>query len=650
MLNLSVNGQSISTNCSSMQPIGSMCDVTIPAGLYLSGQPSLPPVDHTSTQDGNITYTFRWQVSPGTYIIKLLSEPDGGAQGGSGELDSYTVTVYNPVGQVSINGPSSSCQPMANDLFTASATNAVNYYWEVSPTTAGTITDGNLTWNSSFLGTATVKAYAYGSSGDFTVATKPVERIAPQVISLTASTGTLTKVGNNYHLKACIGTIVTLSASGGIDYKWYKYNVGCDGANLATIPPDKRFTYCHQKITAADGSTIDGQNSLTFTVGYLPKLLIAGLDNTCQQPFDIYVEMEATPELDVEGIEPEISVRQQGGGSDLFSVKYTGLKYDHTWSLAPVEAGTIVGNGTLTWNASWHSFINGAEQPVVVTLSVRSCSGWKDYTARITVHPILDSKENRIRSYAPQEAFSSHDDVISRIENPTQVQVSAGFFDGLGRTVQNVTYYGGSATKDMISLIRYDEFEREAVKNLPYAASHSLDYRSGAIDEQSGFYATPSTTVVQDNAPFAKTVFDASPLNRVVKQGAPGSAWQPSADPADITDHTIKRKYEVNGATDVLLLKYDDATQSVVLSSVAEERYYAEGKLFANKTYDEHNNEVIEYADKENHIVCKKVQYGLDTTVQPNVKLYAATYYVFDKFGRLVTVLSPEAVAEISQP
>ena len=89
------------------------------------------------------------------------------------------------------------------------------------------------------------------------------------------------------------------------------------------------------------------------------------------------------------------------------------------------------------------------------------------------------------------------------------------------------------------------------------------------------------------------------------------------------------------------LFTYDPATGFVSISSNSQQQYYDAGQLTANKTIDEHQNEVIEYVSKEGHTVCKKVQYKIDP--QGN-KLYASTYYVYDILGNLAIVLPPEAI------
>lgn len=218
------------------------------------------------------------------------------------------------------------------------------------------------------------------------------------------------------------------------------------------------------------------------------------------------------------------------------------------------------------------------------------------------------------------------------------------FFDGLGRPSQSVSMQASPLQYDIVQPVVYDAYGREAVKYLPYIASEDNGwYKPNPISTgnysaspQAVFYNSGSTTIAQDAAPYAQTEFEASPLNRVLKQGAPGAAWQPDEVPG--SDHSMKKAYGFNGENEVIRFTYDETTEGISTSE-----YYAPNQLYANKTTDEHNHEVIEYVDKEGRTVLKKVQYEEVN----GEKHYAQTYYIYDDFGNLVVVLPPEASAAI---
>ncbi len=229
-----------------------------------------------------------------------------------------------------------------------------------------------------------------------------------------------------------------------------------------------------------------------------------------------------------------------------------------------------------------------------------------------------------------------------------QLNVHTTYFDGLGRPMQSVTTQGSPLKHDMVQPVIYDPYGRESKKYLPYSPNdNSGYYKTDPVGQVSGNYSgSPQqifyqgTTKVASDSAYAMTAFEPSPLNRVAKQGAPGINWQPDDNLNSTTDHTVKHSYEINGATDVILFKYDPVTGYVSTGAGAQPSFYGVNQLVANRSTDEQQNDVIEYVDKLGRTVCKKVQSGTDGTV----KLYASTYYIYDNLNNLVVVLPPEAI------
>jgi RHS repeat-associated protein len=229
-----------------------------------------------------------------------------------------------------------------------------------------------------------------------------------------------------------------------------------------------------------------------------------------------------------------------------------------------------------------------------------------------------------------------------------KVSQTIQYFDDLGRPMQSVSTQGSPNKEDIVQPVAYDVFGREEVKYLPYTASgvgnNSGSFKNSALVDQSTFY-TNTSQVATDAAPFAKTIFEPSPLNRVLEQGAPGTSWQP--DPASTylspiaTDHAVKFAYELNGANEVMLFDYinPNTTYPMGFIKVGKTGHYSANQLYKKRTRDEQTNEVIEYADKDGHTILKKVQASATT--------YAQTYYIYDDVGNLVYVLQPEGVQSI---
>jgi hypothetical protein len=214
------------------------------------------------------------------------------------------------------------------------------------------------------------------------------------------------------------------------------------------------------------------------------------------------------------------------------------------------------------------------------------------------------------------------------------------YVDGLGRPIQSVTLQGSPSKQDIVQPIAYDDFGREVRKYLPITIGNDGIYKTNLFDTNGQYvpttYANPMSKVAMDSKPYSQSVLEPSPLSRVLKQGAPGTVWQPNTDPYSIDDNTVKKRYQFNAANEVLHLAYDELTGTVTGTNL----YFPANELQATYTYDEHNNEVIEYVDKEGRMLCKKVK--ADATS------YAFTYYIYDVLGNLIVVLPPEAVKALT--
>ncbi len=220
-----------------------------------------------------------------------------------------------------------------------------------------------------------------------------------------------------------------------------------------------------------------------------------------------------------------------------------------------------------------------------------------------------------------------------------EINETIQYFDGLGRPLQTVQVQGSPGFKDIVQPIAYDAFGREKFKYQPYAAQTGTigTFRDAAIGDQSSFFLSPTAGVKATAYAFAETQFEASPLNRVQQQGAPGEAWQISGG------HTLKTEYGTNIQDEVKLWKINGADNGA--SAVAS--VYLPGKLYKTINWDENwiptdlkAGTTEEFKDFEGRVVLKRIW-------ETNGKSLS-TYYVYDDLGNLRYVLPP-AVNENGQ-
>ncbi|MGC4040323.1 MAG: DUF6443 domain-containing protein [Flavobacterium sp.] len=225
------------------------------------------------------------------------------------------------------------------------------------------------------------------------------------------------------------------------------------------------------------------------------------------------------------------------------------------------------------------------------------------------------------------------------LADPAQAAITITYLDGLGRPVQQIAHKQSGNGKDIITPIVYDSIGRQQKEYLPFAsAQSSMAYVDGTsliadlVSQYTGLYG--------DSNPYSQKQFEASPLNRVLKQAAPGNAW------AMGNGHEIQFDYLLNDSNEVNWFRAEtlwNSTDRVYTASLIEEGYYPNNKLYKTITKDENwvsgkNNTMEEFKDQEGHVVLKRTY---------NENVAHDTYYVYDEYGNLTYVLPPLATTHL---
>ena len=196
---------------------------------------------------------------------------------------------------------------------------------------------------------------------------------------------------------------------------------------------------------------------------------------------------------------------------------------------------------------------------------------------------------------------------------------SLRYVDGLGRPLQDVQVNASpDGSSDLVQPYVYGRGGRVEKSFLPYPALGNCGNFDGGFSNVSNWSVYGAAE--QSNA-FSLTEYDGSPLNRVVKQTGPGAAWHAGSK-------GITTAYGYNGADEVRLYRVA-ADGSLVCSG-----YYAAGRLEKTTVTDEDGLVTESFTDNEGKAV-------LTVSVNGNDRL--ETYTVYDAFGRVCWVLSPEA-------
>jgi RHS repeat-associated protein len=271
------------------------------------------------------------------------------------------------------------------------------------------------------------------------------------------------------------------------------------------------------------------------------------------------------------------------------------------------------------------------------------------------------SNENYVlrTNYQVPYSQSQVEDPNLAIPNDDKIE-SITYYDGLGRPKQRVAIRGGGGREDLVTPVMYDPLGRQPREYLPLP----LAGNNGAFNDNSGVSGVTSglSTYYGDKFPddfpnldipgtavntYSEKRFEASPLNRVLEQAAPGYDWLLSQF-LD-TDHTIKFVYHFNSGSEVwkFSVNYDNGTSA---PEPELDGTYPINTLYKKVTKDENwqpsdgsAGVTVEFVDKQGHTLLKRqtAHNGANQTYSLD------TYYIYDDYGNLVYVLSPEGSAHL---
>jgi RHS repeat-associated protein len=266
------------------------------------------------------------------------------------------------------------------------------------------------------------------------------------------------------------------------------------------------------------------------------------------------------------------------------------------------------------------------------------------------------SNENYVlqTNYQVPYSQSQVEDPNLAIPNDDKIE-SITYYDGLGRPKQRVAIRGGGGREDLVTPVMYDPLGRQPREYLPLP----LAGNNGAFNDNSGVSGVTSglSTYYGDKFPddfpnldipgtavntYSEKRFEASPLNRVLEQAAPGYDWLLSQF-LD-TDHTIKFDYQTNLDWEVRHFRvgFQNSNTQVPQLLYSNDEKYPANQLYKTVTKDENwqpgdgvHHTTEEFKNKLGQIVLKR-------TFAEGTWVNIDTYYLYDDFGNLTYVLSPE--------
>ena len=235
---------------------------------------------------------------------------------------------------------------------------------------------------------------------------------------------------------------------------------------------------------------------------------------------------------------------------------------------------------------------------------------------------------NYVRTREPQIAVTDTS-LLDTI--PAQRQtVAIQYSDGLGRTLQSIQLQGSPKYNDVIMPYFYDNMGRLTTMYLPYVDVNTTNTTTGTFRANGPtnvltFYNPSSPRapkIPTDVSPYAQTVYEASPLARVVEQGEVGATFQPG------TGHTVKASYNINSLSDSIKYYYN-IVEGVSISISP----FAAGVLTQTIITDENGHRLAVWHDLQGRTVTRT---QLDAPTP-----YYSTDYVYNDLNELSYIVTP---------
>jgi len=521
-----------------------------------------------------------------------------------------------------------------------------NSAWvDISGATTTEYTPGILTATTYFRRKTTSNAaIVYSNTSKITV--------LPQLIS-----GTATPATKSINYNTAPGTLTCTAASGGdgtpFSYQWQN---SADNANWTNIPGATALTYTPGVLTASRYyKLVSAKNGLSVNSNSINIIVYPQLKAGNITPPERTINSGSSPGA--------LTCTAATGGNNVYSYQWQKSTDNLTWSDLNGATALLYTPGQLTETVYYRVKIVSNSATVYSNVSVIS----------IGRCVVLNSNPSINMNYITTNIFKVPLNSVTPAQvaamTTCDVMQTINYLDGLGRPLQSVQVKGSPGLRDIVAPVAYDILGREDKKYLPYpetAPSSNGNYKTTALTDQVSFYTNPSSSawgapnvVPIPDAAFSKTVFEASPLGRVMEQGSPGAVWQPGASRSATSGRTSVMEYGTNNASvayattgfavrlyAAVRVTVAGRTHERTLSNVAGKTYYDANELYLTISKDENwtstdvkAGTVEEYKDKEGKVVLKRTFNRTGTSTITTL----STYYVYDDFGNLSFVLPPGA-------
>ncbi|RYD93735.1 MAG: hypothetical protein EOP50_10645, partial [Sphingobacteriales bacterium] len=277
-----------------------------------------------------------------------------------------------------------------------------------------------------------------------------------------------------------------------------------------------------------------------------------------------------------------------------------------------------------------------------------------------------DLRTSYVRTIEPQQPIKSVPAVHFGL-GANEARIATQYTDGLGRPLQTVVKQGSLVSSgqptDLVSPVEYDAYGRVSFSYAPYAAtSNTVDvgndgsFKKDAFGQQATFMQAQFGSQGQSYF-YSAVQYEASPLDRVTKSMPIGDSWVGAGRGSSVkyclnVADEVHRWTITEGGTGGYGNNTTSTTSKAAATPTNPSGFYEPGELSKTITENESGAQVIEYKDKQGHVVLKKVQLTAaadNGTGSPHTG-WLCTYYLYCNYGHLHCVIQPRGVELLDTP
>ena len=237
-------------------------------------------------------------------------------------------------------------------------------------------------------------------------------------------------------------------------------------------------------------------------------------------------------------------------------------------------------------------------------------------------YPASSSNYQRVFSVIKPTTDSS---IININGVPEDMQITTQYLDEMGRPLQSVIKQASPSKKDYIQPVSVSDLGVVNMQFLPYAAqtgnTNDGKFKTSPLSADSTFYKSQFSN---EQIYYGQQLFDASPLNRVIKQLAPGNSWGGSNKGIGSSTRTNTTADSVRLWT-IAISSEDDVPTTTSI--------YQAGTLMVQEVTDERGMKVVKYIDQLGRTILTKTQ--LLASPLSGHYGWLCTYYVYDEMNHL---------------